>query len=248
MTLDACNVWSALPREDTGRGRGDGGFHPVRGRVRGQVRARAGRGICLYLGMSDASPPSEPTSGRPSAAMIVGQLADADRRRVLATIELGAANLADVTTTAAIPEHRAAKALGRLVDAGLVVQGDGGLAVAAEVFALAAREALARPADTAHDDQPDDTRKVLLAFAPHGRITTLPTAPAKRMVVLDWLSQRFEPGRRYLERDVTDALDGHAVDAVTLRRFLVDSELLDRDSSGEYWRAGGSVADALPDG
>lgn len=187
-------------------------------------------------GRSDDRP-----AGRPNAATIVGQLADVDRRRVLATIELGATNLADVTAAAGLPEHRAAKALGRLVDAGVVVSGADGLAVAADAFALAAREALARPADTAHDDQPDDTRKVLLAFAPQGRLTTIPTAPAKRLVVLDWLCQRFEPGRRYSERDVTDALDGHAVDAVTLRRFLVDSNLLDRDTTGEYWRTGGSV-------
>jgi hypothetical protein len=190
---------------------------------------------------TSGGPSDGPSGGRPSAPTIVGQLADADRRRVLATIELGATNLVEVTAAADLPEHRAAKALGRLVDAGLVVSGDGGLTVAGEVFALAAREALARPTDTSHDDQPGDTRKVLLAFAPHGRLATIPTAPAKRLVVLDWLCQQFEPGRRYTEREVTEALDGHAVDAVTLRRFLVDAELLDRDTTGQYWRAGGST-------
>lgn len=189
---------------------------------------------------------SPPTAAQPDAPAIVGQLADPDRRRVLAAVELGATNVADIAVAAALPEHRVARALGRLVDAGLIIQGDGGLVVSGDVFATAAREALARPADTAHDDQPDETRKVLVAFAPHGRIATLPTAPAKRLVVLDRLSQRFEPGRRYRERDVTEALDGHAVDAVTLRRFLVDAQLLDREG-GEYWRAGGTVTDESPD-
>lgn len=180
-------------------------------------------------------------SGGLDAATIAGQLADADRRSVLAAVQLGARSLAEIVEVARLAEHRATKALARLVDAGLVVQGADGLAIDADAFATAARAALARPADVAHDDQPDEARKVLLAFVPHGRLTTLPTAPAKRAVVLDWLSQRFEPGRRYSEREVTEALEGHGVDAVTLRRALVDAVLLDREG-GEYWRAGGTVA------
>jgi hypothetical protein len=38
--------------------------------------------------------------------------------------------------------------------------------------------------------------------------------------------------------------DGGLVDHVTLRRYLVDESLLDRDG-GEYWRSGGWL-DAAP--
>ena len=40
------------------------------------------------------------------------------------------------------------------------------------------------------------------AFVVDGRLTAIPTTRAKRMVVLDWLAQDFEPGRRYSEKMV----------------------------------------------
>ena len=68
----------------------------------------------------------------------------------------------------------------------------------------------------------------------------MPASAAKRRVLLDWLARGFEPGRRYAEIDVTAMLDGHAEDAVTLRRYLIDESFLDR-SEGLYWRSGGTV-------
>ena len=67
--------------------------------------------------------------------MIVGALADTDRRRLLAAVELGAATLQDAAKTSGLPDHRAAKALARLVDSGLVVSDtDGGLRVDGAAF------------------------------------------------------------------------------------------------------------------
>ena len=39
---------------------------------------------------------------------------------------------------------------------------------------------------------------------------------------------------------MTAMLDGHAEDAVTLRRYLIDESFLDR-RDGLYWRSGGTV-------
>jgi hypothetical protein len=60
------------------------------------------------------------------------------------------------------------------------------------------------------------------------------------MVVLDWLAQDFEPGRRYTERMVNLILGRRHPDTAALRRYLVDHELLAREA-GEYWRIGGST-------
>ncbi len=81
---------------------------------------------------------------------------------------------------------------------------------------------------------------MLDAFVHDGRITSIPAARGKRSVVLDWLAQDFEPGRRYSEREVNAILARRYADTATLRRYLVDEQLLDRDR-GEYWRIGGSV-------
>jgi hypothetical protein len=74
----------------------------------------------------------------------------------------------------------------------------------------------------------------------HGRLVTIPRRPAKRRVVLDEISQRFEVGRRYSEQDVNEVLAGYHEDVAALRRYLVDGEFLDR-SDGQYWRSGGTT-------
>ena len=73
-----------------------------------------------------------------------------------------------------------------------------------------------------------------------GRLDALPTKRTKRLVVLDHLAQRFEPGERYTERQVNASLAQVSADTATLRRYLVDEGFLDR-AGGEYWRSGGTV-------
>ena len=93
---------------------------------------------------------------------------------------------------------------------------------------------------TSTPDEPGERRKVLDAFVVDGRITSIPAARGKRLVVLDWLAQDFEPGVRYDEREVNAIIQRRHDDAATLRRYLVDEHLLDR-AAGVYWRIGGTV-------
>ena len=190
--------------------------------------------------MSQPPVTSRPTAG-PDAGVIAGALADADRRQLLAAIELGATSLQDAAKVAGLPDHRAAKALARLVDSRLVISDAGGaLRVDGAAFAGAARTARARPPRDEHAGETPERRKVLEAFVRDGRITSMPTAPAKREIVFDWLAGTFEVGRRYSEAEVNVALEGHVEDHVSLRRALVDAGLLCRDD-GTYWRCGGTV-------
>jgi hypothetical protein len=160
---------------------------------------------------------------------------------VFAAIELGAGTVEEVSATAGLPPPRATTALGRLTSVGVIVADPSGrFEVAAEALRRAAREALARPPRDEHAGSPAAVRRVLDAFVVDGRIEQLPAAHAKRRVVLDWLAQRFEPGRRYPEADVNALLREHLDDVAAGRRYLVDEGFLDRDG-GEYWRTGGSV-------
>jgi hypothetical protein len=59
-------------------------------------------------------------------------------------------------------------------------------------------------------------------------------------VVLDRLSQEFDVGVRYPERQVNATLRRFHPDVAALRRYLVDEGFLDREAS-VYWRAGGRV-------
>ena len=73
-----------------------------------------------------------------------------------------------------------------------------------------------------------------------GRLHTIPTKRAKKLVVLDHLAQRFEPGRVYSEAEVVAVLIEFHPDHAALRRYLVDEEFLAREE-GRYWRTGGTV-------
>lgn len=73
-----------------------------------------------------------------------------------------------------------------------------------------------------------------------GRLAVVPTRRAKRLVVLDHIAQRFEPGRRYTEPEVNEVLTGFHDDYAALRRYLVDERFLQREA-GVYWRTGGTV-------
>ena len=175
------------------------------------------------------------------ARELVGLLADDDRRRAFAAMVLGAATIDAVRTDAGLQARSAGKAVQRLLDAGLVIRGDDGtLALLGEAFALAARaEAERAPRSVEHEDEPENVARVLRVFVRDGRLTSIPTVRAKRVVVLDWLAQRFEPGRHYPERTVNHILSEVHPDTAALRRYLVDEEILAREH-GEYWRAGGT--------
>jgi hypothetical protein len=77
------------------------------------------------------------------------------------------------------------------------------------------------------------------AFVVDGRLKSIPTSPSKRLVILDWLAQLFEPGRHYSEKMVNLLLGQHHPDTAALRRYMVDAGFLDREG-GEYWRSGGT--------
>ena len=82
--------------------------------------------------------------------------------------------------------------------------------------------------------------RVLGRFVEDGRIVQMPAKRSRRLVVLDWVVQRFEPGRRYSELEVNALLRPAFADVAALRRYLVDERFLDR-ADGAYWRCGGSV-------
>jgi hypothetical protein len=169
------------------------------------------------------------------AATLVGLLAEPHRRLVFAALVLGTSNVHDLREVTGLETRAVITALNRFTDAGLVVvSGDGAYFVVEEAFTQAARASAPPPPD---DD--DDVPSTLRAFVRDGRITSIPAQHSKRLVLLDMLSQQFEPGRRYSEPEVNAILLRWHDDHAALRRYLVDDGFLDRDA-GQYWRTGGT--------
>ena len=65
----------------------------------------------------------------------------------------------------------------------------------------------------------------------------IPAQHKKRLVVLRWPVEDFKPGRQYPEAEVNAILGRRHPDFATLRRHLVDEELMQRRRS-VYWRTG----------
>lgn len=81
---------------------------------------------------------------------------------------------------------------------------------------------------------------VLTNFIGDGRIVTMPAKRSRRLVLLNYVAQRFDIGVRYSESEVNGRLRNLHDDYAALRRYLVDEGFMSRQH-GEYWRTGGSV-------
>jgi hypothetical protein len=70
-----------------------------------------------------------------------------------------------------------------------------------------------------------------------GRLLSIPVQRKKRLAVLTWLVEDFQPGRLYPESEVNRVIARRHPDFAALRRYLVDEELMQR-RRGVYWRTG----------
>ncbi|TMC82997.1 MAG: DUF2087 domain-containing protein, partial [Chloroflexi bacterium] len=85
---------------------------------------------------------------------------------------------------------------------------------------------------------PSDDSGVLENFVDvAGRLVSIPVQRKKRLAVLRWLVEDFQPARLYSEADVNRIISRRHPDFAALRRFLVDEEFMQRRRS-VYWRTG----------
>ncbi|MEU8421125.1 DUF2087 domain-containing protein [Micromonospora sp. NPDC048835] len=169
-----------------------------------------------------------------TAHALAGALADDGRRRIFAAIVLGATSVAGVAERAGLPARVVLTGVRRLTDAGLVTGADGALAADGAALTAAARDS--RPAD----DAEPGVDPVLRTFLRAGVLVGMPAQRGRRRVLLAHIAERsFEPGTRYPERAVDDALKPWCAaggsDHATLRRYLIDERLLTREH-GIYQR------------
>lgn len=186
----------------------------------------------------------------PDPRRLIALLADPVRLRVYSALVLSrsdsGAQPPDLSEACGVPVRDVVRALSRFEEVRLAArltpeEGDGWratpetLRTATEASARQREEPL--PGPGVSDPQ---TAAVLRGFFSRGRLTHVPLAHAKRMVVLDYLAQSFEPGVRYPETEVNEILGKFHDDYAALRRYLVDADFLGR-SENYYWRTGGSV-------
>ncbi|MFG2847186.1 DUF2087 domain-containing protein [Kitasatospora sp. NPDC048296] len=160
-------------------------------------------------------------------------LGDPALRRVFSALALGASTSSEILSLSGLAAPQAAKAIGRLVRSGLLVQGRGSPALDDDALAAAAETAARRVAEERAADQPDPQ---LRGHVRGGVLVNVPEQDDARLAVLGHVAEStFAAGDDYDERTVTDRLqpwcEGGVLDAVSLRRALVDDGLLARESN-----------------
>jgi DNA-binding transcriptional ArsR family regulator len=71
--------------------------------------------------------------------------------------------------------------------------------------------------------------KILVDFFVGDQLKAIPSQRKKRVVILQHLVERFEPGRAYPEKEVNAILKSAHEDFATLRRELIDYGFMNRD-------------------
>ena len=159
---------------------------------------------------------------------------------MFAAVVLGAGDPTAVAGATGLPTRTVVSAVRRLEQGGLLSTAGGGLVATVSAFKDSVREhgPPAGPPEQLDPDRQRDT--VLRTFLVDGRLVQMPAARAKRRIVLEHIVAAFEPGVRYPEKTVNATLRAWHPDHATLRRYLVDEDLLSR-ADGMYWRSGGYV-------
>lgn len=77
-------------------------------------------------------------------------------------------------------------------------------------------------------------QKVLKTFFRKDKLIKLPIQWKKRMIVLDEFVKKFKPGKKYTEEEVNDIIMHSYDDYCTIRRLLIDMNIMKRESQ-VYW-------------
>jgi ArsR family transcriptional regulator len=88
---------------------------------------------------------------------------------------------------------------------------------------------LPQPSLFAEVEQDAFQQKVIKTFFRHGRLIQIPAQLKKRAIVLEKISEAFEPDREYSEKEVNHILLDYHDDVASLRRGLIELNLMTRE-------------------
>lgn len=170
-------------------------------------------------------------------------LGNKNRLQILGLLANQERNVGELALMLDLKEPTVSHHLGLLKELGLVdTQADGNLRVYRlnhkalermnkDIFSprqLAALVDVQRSEETWED-------KVLKAFVVNGRLVDIPARRKKRLVVLTWLVEQLDPAKQYHELELNSWLKQFHEDCASLRRFMVEEQLLIRERN-TYWR------------
>ena len=172
-------------------------------------------------------------------------LADANRLKIVGLLAQEARSVEELAELLELRDSTTSHHLRRLAKAGLVeAKTDGHYSMyhlQTQALQDAARDAFSEenlPSFAGDVDLSAYERRVLQTFTgDNGEITKFPAQQKKYLVLLRYVLNAFEPGKRYSEKEVNAVLERYNVDTARLRRSLVDFGFMAREGGGgDYWR------------
>lgn len=182
-------------------------------------------------------------------------LADATRLRIIGLLAVEERSVDEIATLVDVRPPTVSHHLSKLKKLGLVsVRSEGNTRwyrLELENVERLAREVLAGDGLTTIGDEVESAAedayalKVMQTFMEGDRITQLPRQWRKKMVLVRYVAQQFEPERSYTEAEVKAVIAPIHADHVTLRRLLVDVKWMVRDKAGREYRLNPERLDEL---
>ncbi len=169
-------------------------------------------------------------------------LSDESRLKIVGALASNERSVEELATLLELKAPTVSHHLAKLKEVGLVDMRSEGTThiyhlVMSEMRSLAKRVLSLDTMETFTEEVVADAweRKILGDFFVGQKLKEIPASRKKREVVLRWLVERFNSGKRYTEKEVNAIIGKHHPDFATLRRELICAKLLARES-GIYWR------------
>ena len=174
-------------------------------------------------------------------------LADANRLKIVGFLAQRSYTVAELAEALGLSVSTTSNHLSYLAHVGLVsarAQGHYSIysleleALQSKARELLQTESLPKLSQLTDSSLPLYDRKVLSTFLDaEGRIIAFPAQEKKFKILLGYVLAAFEPGMRYTEKQVNEILLRFNEDTASLRRGLIEYQLMEREASGgAYWR------------
>jgi hypothetical protein len=171
-------------------------------------------------------------------------VANEDRLKIVGMLAAGDRSVEQLSVQLYLKEHKILHHLARLSDLNLVQSYAEGKTrryrLNRETLWQLNKEGFAsdRKAESPEHEHYDAwARKVLSTYVDNEQLRAIPVTRKKRDVILDWLINKFERGKKYSEKEVNAIIVRHHPDIATLRREFIINKLMKReDAGGAYWR------------
>jgi len=174
---------------------------------------------------------------QPEILSFVKAMASADRLRIVGLLSMGSKRIVEIADALGMHPSEVTRHLEQLTASGVVHEAEGIYDLDEKAIETLARGQFEgkRPL---YEDQEVSVRKVLMNYLKDdGTLKQIPQAKDKLLIILNFIVDVFAYDTNYTEKEVNTILRRFHVDTAALRRYLVDNNLMARESDGaRYWR------------